>query len=64
MRYILRIKKQADKTKIVKELENLVIKEMSLKPIILTHFTSELIEMLGMESELKEKRIVDFRPKK
>jgi len=56
-------KKNADFVKLKAKLENLLKEELEITPKIVKAELKELLDRLGMETELKEKRIVDNRPK-
>lgn len=45
------------------EVQRVVRNEMDITPLVEQRTVSELLERMGMETELKEKRIVDTRPK-
>lgn len=49
---------------LVVDLHSIVKREIGVSPKITHHGTEELLGMLGMETELKESRIVDKRIKK
>lgn len=49
------------KVDVIKRLEQIIRNELSILPKIEIHSTDELVSMLGMERELKEKRILDLR---
>ena len=57
------LKKEVDKARFEKELIEKFRYEVGVSPIIVEETMSKLLERTGMESELKEKRIVDIRPK-
>ena len=56
-------KKKANFEKLKSELKNKIITETEVTPEIVKVELKELLKRLGMESELKEKRIVDNREK-
>lgn len=56
-------KKNADFSKLKRELEKTLRGELEITPEIVKMDLKELLYRLGMETELKEKRIVDNRPK-
>jgi phenylacetate-CoA ligase len=55
------LKKNADKEKTLNELKSLIQTEIEINPVIEVHSLEEMVEMLGLNSELKEKRILDRR---
>jgi len=55
--------KKANFEKLKKELKNKIIQETDISPDILKIGLKELLQRLGMETELKEKRIIDNRKK-
>lgn len=58
------VKKGVDPSDVEPKLEERILDNANIRPIIINHDLDTLIEMLGMEKELKEKRIIDSRPKK
>jgi len=58
----LALKEGVDEKKIVAEIETKISNDIYVRPVIHTYPLSQLLEMLGIETELKEKRIVDNRP--
>ena len=56
-------KKKANFEKLKNDLQNKIIAETEIKPEIVKVELKELLQRLGMETELKEKRIVDNRKK-
>ncbi len=56
-------KKNADFSKLKRELERILREELEVTPEIIRVDLKELLHKLGMETELKEKRIIDKRPK-
>ncbi|MBI2653693.1 AMP-binding protein [Candidatus Woesearchaeota archaeon] len=56
-------KKKANFEKLKNELKNKIISETEVTPQIIKMELKELLKKLGMETELKEKRIVDTREK-
>ncbi len=57
-------KKEKKKGNIIEDLSNYIKDKMELSPNIITIMSSdEITRSLGMETQLKEKRILDFRPK-
>lgn len=54
-------KRGADAKELAAQVEKRITSGLSVRPIVITHELSTLITMLGMENELKEKRIVDRR---
>lgn len=59
----LAIKKGVDFNKLKLNLERQIHDELELRPQIIKMDINELLQRLGMETELKEKRIIDKRPK-
>jgi len=55
---------KADFAKVSSELKKMIFDETEVTPAIEKMEKSKLLERLGMETELKEKRILDVRPKK
>ncbi len=56
-------KKKANFEKLKLNLKNKIIEETEISPIIVRTELKELLNLLGMETELKEKRIIDKRKK-
>jgi intein/homing endonuclease len=56
-------KKKADFEKLRSDLKNKIIAETEVTPEIVKVELKELLQRLGMETELKERRIVDNRKK-
>lgn len=56
-------KKNVDFIKLKAKLKNLLKEELEITPEIVKVELKELLDRLGMETELKEKRIIDARPK-
>lgn len=54
-------KKNVDFFKLEKQLQEIISSEMEISPEIIKKDHKEILEMLGMETQLKEKRIVDRR---
>ena len=56
-------KKNVDFAKLKAKLKNLLKEELEITPEIIKLELKELLDKLGMETELKEKRILDNRLK-
>ena len=54
-------KKNVDFAKLKAKLKNLLMEELEITPEIVKVELKELLDRLGMETELKERRIVDNR---
>jgi len=59
----LALKKGIDPANVEPKLEELILEHANIRPTIVNYPLPKLLEMLGMEKELKEKRIVDNREK-
>jgi len=55
------LKSDTDHKSVTAIMRDLIKKEMFIGPEIVTHSLEDLIDMLGLERELKEKRIIDRR---
>ena len=56
-------KKKADFEKLKSDLKNRIIEETEITPEIVKVELKELLHRLGMDTELKERRVVDNRKK-
>lgn len=57
------VKDGIDPSKVEPRLMQLIIDEANVSPIVINHSLEEMLQRLGMEKEIKEKRIVDLRKK-